>query len=89
MARPEDLVPLARRAEDVGVSVLTVADHLDDQLAPIAALMAAADGLLSGGVLPVLKHLPGHGRAREDSHHALPVVDAGATFDISGGRATY
>jgi beta-N-acetylhexosaminidase len=35
-----------------------------------------ADALLAGGVLPVLKHFPGHGRAREDSHEALPVVDA-------------
>ncbi|HEX2256121.1 MAG TPA: glycoside hydrolase family 3 N-terminal domain-containing protein, partial [Afifellaceae bacterium] len=37
---------------------------------------AAADGLLSAGVLPVMKHLPGHGRATVDSHEALPVVDA-------------
>lgn len=38
---------------------------------------AAAEGLLAGGVLPVIKHLPGHGRAFADSHHALPVVHAG------------
>jgi beta-N-acetylhexosaminidase len=37
---------------------------------------AAADGLMEGGVLPVMKHMPGHGRAKADSHHALPVVDA-------------
>jgi beta-N-acetylhexosaminidase len=37
---------------------------------------AAADGLLAGGVLPVVKHIPGHGRAMADSHLALPVVDA-------------
>lgn len=36
---------------------------------------AAAEGLLAGGVLPVIKHIPGHGRAFSDSHHALPVVD--------------
>jgi beta-N-acetylhexosaminidase len=36
---------------------------------------AIAQGLLAGGVLPVLKHLPGHGRATADSHHKLPVVD--------------
>jgi beta-N-acetylhexosaminidase len=36
---------------------------------------AVCDGLLAGGVLPVLKHIPGHGRARVDSHHACPVVE--------------
>lgn len=35
-----------------------------------------ADGLTDGGVWPVLKHIPGHGRARDDSHEKLPVVDA-------------
>jgi beta-N-acetylhexosaminidase len=35
---------------------------------------AMADGLLAGGVLPVVKHIPGHGRATRDSHHDLPVV---------------
>jgi len=35
---------------------------------------AAANGLLEGGVLPVIKHIPGHGRARVDSHFKLPVV---------------
>jgi beta-N-acetylhexosaminidase len=37
---------------------------------------AAADGLLSAGVLPVIKHLPGHGRALADSHLEVPVVTA-------------
>ncbi|MGC1301804.1 MAG: beta-N-acetylhexosaminidase [Caulobacteraceae bacterium] len=35
---------------------------------------AAMDGLLAGGVAPVVKHIPGHGRARVDSHVALPHV---------------
>lgn len=34
-------------------------------------------GLLAGGVLPVIKHVPGHGRATVDSHLDLPVVDLG------------
>jgi len=39
---------------------------------------ATCEGLLAGGVLPVIKHIPGHGRATLDSHEALPVVDAPA-----------
>lgn len=43
----------------------------------VAALgRAAAEGLLAGGVLPVMKHVPGHGRAGIDSHEDLPVVTA-------------
>lgn len=43
---------------------------------------AAAEGLLAGGVLPVIKHMPGHGRAFADSHKELPVVHADwATLD--------
>ena len=38
---------------------------------------AVCEGLLAGGVLPVLKHIPGHGRARVDSHYACPVVESG------------
>jgi beta-N-acetylhexosaminidase len=38
---------------------------------------AAAEGLIAGGVLPVIKHIPGHGRALADSHENLPVVDTG------------
>ncbi len=36
---------------------------------------ALSEGLLAGGILPVIKHLPGHGRARVDSHAELPRVD--------------
>ena len=53
--------------------------------APIAAIparvarlgRAAAEGLIAGGVAPVMKHIPGHGRARADSHLELPIVEAG------------
>lgn len=45
---------------------------------------AVAEGLLEGGVLPVLKHIPGHGRATADSHARLPVVSADrATLETS------
>jgi beta-N-acetylhexosaminidase len=37
---------------------------------------AAAEGLLAGGILPVMKHMPGHGRAAADTHFELPVVEA-------------
>jgi beta-N-acetylhexosaminidase len=37
---------------------------------------AACEGLMAGGVLPVIKHIPGHGRAQADSHKALPMVEA-------------
>jgi beta-N-acetylhexosaminidase len=43
----------------------------------IAALgRAVAEGYLEGGVLPVVKHIPGHGRAAADSHVSLPVIAA-------------
>jgi beta-N-acetylhexosaminidase len=45
---------------------------------------ATADGLLDGGVLPVMKHMPGHGRALVDSHEALPHIDV----DLATLRAT-
>ncbi len=36
---------------------------------------AVAKGFIAGGVLPVIKHIPGHGRATKDSHLDLPVVE--------------
>lgn len=53
--------------------------------AKVAALAGAfAAGLTEGGVLPVLKHLPGHGRATADSHQRLPAVTADrATLDAT------
>ncbi|MEZ5779450.1 MAG: beta-N-acetylhexosaminidase [Paracoccaceae bacterium] len=42
----------------------------------IPAARACAEGLLAGGVLPVMKHLPGHGRTVVDSHLDLPRADA-------------
>jgi beta-N-acetylhexosaminidase len=44
-----------------------------ERVARLAGALCA--GLLDGAVLPVLKHIPGHGRARVDSHHACPRVE--------------
>jgi beta-N-acetylhexosaminidase len=48
------------------------------QQAELVSLMADAvcDGLLAGGITPVIKHIPGHGRGKVDSHYGLPEVDA-------------
>ncbi len=60
--------------------------------AAVAALgLAMAEGLQAGGVIPVAKHAPGHGRARVDSHHGLPRVLAegpGWSADIAPFRQT-
>jgi beta-N-acetylhexosaminidase len=48
-----------------------------ESAAEVAVLArAAAEGLIAGGVLPVIKHIPGHGRAVVDSHAELPRVEA-------------
>jgi len=49
-----------------------------DPASIIALGKAQIEGLLDGGVLPVMKHIPGHGRAGSDSHLALPRVSASA-----------
>lgn len=46
----------------------------DDPMTVTAMGRAAAEGLKAGGLLPVMKHMPGHGRGFADSHHELPVV---------------
>jgi beta-N-acetylhexosaminidase len=61
-----------------GQNEVVVGDRaFGDDPALVAELgRAACEGFLAGGVLPVIKHVPGHGRATVDSHHALPRVDA-------------
>lgn len=50
---------------------------LAEEAAIVAALgRAVMEGLIEGGALPVIKHMPGHGRATVDSHHHLPRVSA-------------
>jgi beta-N-acetylhexosaminidase len=52
--------------------------YAEDPTSVLVIARSAAQGLLDGGVLPVLKHIPGHGRAFVDSHYGLPVVKAPA-----------
>jgi beta-N-acetylhexosaminidase len=55
-----------------------IADRALGSTADAVGTLGAAqiDGAFAGGVLPVIKHMPGHGRARADSHAELPRVDA-------------
>lgn len=50
---------------------------------------AVMDGLLDAGVMPVVKHIPGHGRALVDSHLSLPVVEADAETLAAGDFAAF
>lgn len=54
-----------------------IGDRAYSEEPEIVALLgrAAADGTLAAGALPVMKHMPGHGRGDADSHLSLPVVD--------------
>jgi beta-N-acetylhexosaminidase len=69
-----DCLPLA----DIPVSGAdrVIGDRAYGETAETVSAIAAAiaEGLIDGGVLPVLKHIPGHGRANADSHLKLPVV---------------
>lgn len=70
---------LARRLEDIGVHRMTVSDHLDDQLAPIAALMAAADATTSLRIGSMV--------LCNDYRHPAVMAKEAATLDVlSDGR---
>lgn len=68
--------PLADVASDITHPFLRNRCYGTDPAQVAAMGRAVADGLLDGGVLPVLKHIPGHGRATADSHLDLPRVAA-------------
>lgn len=81
---------IAQELHDVGIDVncAPLADLVEDETHPVlrnrlygndletvvAAARVCADAFLAGGVLPVLKHIPGYGRASVDSHMDLPTV---------------
>ncbi len=70
-----DCLPIADVAVAGGDEVIGDRAYGSEPGKVAAIAKAIAEGLQLGGVLPVLKHLPGHGRATADSHHRLPVVD--------------
>ena len=64
-------IPIAGAHEVIGSRALG-----RDVATIVAVGQAIAAGHMDGGVLPVMKHIPGHGRATVDTHHALPRVEA-------------
>ena len=62
-------VPVAGAHDIIGDRAL----HSDPEIVAVLG-RAMADGTMAGAALPVMKHMPGHGRGRSDSHHELPVV---------------
>ncbi len=78
-ADPRSWAELARRCEGLGYDVLTVADHFDDQLAPIPAIMAAADATTTLRVGSMV--------LCNDYRHPVVLAKEAATIDLlSGGR---
>ena len=71
-----DCLPVLDVPSPEGHGVIGDRAYADDPAVVARFGRAVAEGMIAGGVLPVIKHIPGHGRARADSHHELPVVEA-------------
>ena len=71
-----DCAPVLDVADEATHAVIGSRSYGRDPERVAALARAAMAGLSAGGVAPVVKHIPGHGRARVDSHLELPVVDA-------------
>ena len=70
-----DCLPVLDVPVDGAHDVIGNRAYARDPMVVAALGRAASLGLMAGGVLPVVKHIPGHGRAMADSHHHLPTVD--------------
>ncbi len=70
-----DCAPVLDVADEATHAVIGSRAYSRDPQRVVALARAAMAGLLAGGVAPVVKHMPGHGRARVDSHLELPVVE--------------
>lgn len=78
-ARAEVWADQARRAEDLGFTTLFIPDHFGDQLAPVAALMAAADATTALRIGALVFD--------NDYRHPVVLAKEAATLDVlSGGR---
>ena len=74
-----DCLPLADVPVPDADDVIGDRAYGNDPQKVAAIARAVTEGLEQGGILPILKHIPGHGRATADSHLALPVVDSPKT----------
>ncbi|MEH2468689.1 beta-N-acetylhexosaminidase [Nitrobacteraceae bacterium AZCC 2161] len=70
-----DCLPLADVPVDGADAVIGNRAYGTEPGKVAAIARAVTEGLEQGGILPVLKHIPGHGRATADTHFKLPVVD--------------
>jgi len=70
-----DCLPLIDLRFDGAHDIIGDRAFSDNPVVVAALGRAAAEGLIDAGVLPVIKHIPGHGRAVVDTHEALPTVD--------------
>lgn len=73
-----DCLPVLDAPVEGADSVIGDRAFASDPAAIIDLGRAQIEGLMEGGVLPVMKHIPGHGRAMADSHHALSRVTTSA-----------
>ncbi|MEG3165034.1 glycoside hydrolase family 3 N-terminal domain-containing protein [Sphingomonas sp. PB2P19] len=71
-----DCLPLLDVAQPDAADVITTRAYGGEPMRVAAMGRATLEGLAVGGVVGVVKHMPGHGRAHVDSHHLLPTVTA-------------
>lgn len=71
-----DCAPVADVADDKTHDVIGDRAYSKDPKTVSILVGASISGFMAGGVYPVIKHAPGHGKARCDSHKELPIVEA-------------
>ena len=71
-----DCAPILDVVQPDTTEAITCRAYGSDPMRVAALGRAMLEGLRAGGVVGVVKHMPGHGRARVDTHHLLPTVTA-------------